>query len=309
MSENVDFNERWPDPDTASEWSSEILSELKWAIGTFDEPMHWRSSDGLIMIEAEPIQFSADQPEEPVPYGKLREMPVFRLAETMNLWGIRRTTVRPDEATVMQERFLLHAGRIIGVSAVGSIAVFEQTTQGEFARNALEYDMAQALTDPQPATVRDYANLYDAVHDLRPVADKKRDDYYEYLKNMTKEDMRNYRAMKRDWIIQPELDKKAVPKWWGITNVNQVWLVKASSPEEAVLDLEDYFDMRLEPLFMVFTDPYDDDIQEELVAKYPDNNIRQLIPFSIVEWPKDPNNMSDEQQAAFDKLRTFNDRS
>lgn len=297
----MDFSERWPNPETARAWSREIISELKWTIGTFDEPMTWRSSDGLTVIEAEPTQFSDDHEQEPIPYGKLRDMPVFRLAEIMNVWGLTRTTINPNEATILRETFLLHAGRAIGASVVGSVAVFEQSTQGEFARNAFDDDMRRAMEDPKHASIRDYANLFNALHDLRPVADKKRDDYFEYLENMTKEDMRNYRAMKRDWIIQPELEKKAVPKWWGITNVNQVWLVKASTPEEAVLDLEDHFDMRLEPLFMVFTDPYDDEVQEQLTSKYPDDNIRQLIPFSIVEWPSDPDNMTDEQQVAFDK--------
>lgn len=305
MSEYVDFNERWPTPETASAWSGEILSELKWTIVAFDEPMSWQGSDGLTVIEASPTRFS-DEHEGPVPYGRLRDMPVFHLAYTMNVWGLMRTTIGPDEATVLQETFLLNAGRAIGASVVGSIAVFEQSTQGEFARNALGDDMSRAMEDPKYATFRDYANLFNAIHDLRPAAGKKRDEYYEYLTNMTKEDMRNFRAMKRDWLIEPELDKKAAPKWWGITNINQVWLVKASSAEEAVLDLEDHFDMRLEPLMMVFTDPYDDEVQEELASKYNDDAIRQLIPFSIVEWPKDPDDMTDEQQAAFDKLRSFN---
>jgi hypothetical protein len=308
MSEHADFSERWPSPENASEWSRELLSELKWTIGTFDEPIKWQSQDGLTVIEAEPTRYSEDN-EEPVPYGKLRDMPIFRLAETMNVWGINRTTLNPDEATILQETFLLHSQRIICASAVGSLAVFEDSTQGEFARNAINGDLRRAQEDPKAASIRDYANLFNALHDLRPVAEQKMEDYFNYLRNMTKEDMRNARAMKHNWIIEPEIDKKAAPKWWGITNISQLWLIKASSAEEAVLNLEDHFDMRLEPLLMVFADPYDDQVQEDLASKYPDDAIRQLIPFSIVEWPKDPDNMTEEQQAAFDKLRAFNKKS
>lgn len=119
---------------------------------------------------------------------------------------------------------------------------------------------------------------------------------------MTPEDMRNHRAMERDWMVAPEQDKTASPKFWGITVGSSVWLVKAASAEEAVLDLEDHFELGLETLFMVFIDSYDDKIQAELSEKYVDGGIRRLIPWSIVEWPDDPNAMTSEQKAAFDRL-------
>jgi hypothetical protein len=301
MSEHIVFKDCVPDESTAAALSSKILMDLKLAIGIFDEPMFWHSADGLSMLQAEPMYHTEKDKE--VRYGKLKEMPMWQFAQSMNVWILQRATALPEDGSIRIERFLLHAAHTIGAAAVGSLAVIEEGAQGEFANNSLNDDLNRAMDEPSDATIKDYANLMNATFDLKPIIEQKHDEHTQYILNMTKEDKRNYRAMKRDWIIKPELDKKAAPKYWGITYGSSVWLVRASSADEAVLDLEDQFDTGMEPLFMCFADPYDDNTQAELSTKFPDGNIKRLIPYSIVEWPNEPDNMTEEQQAAFNILR------
>jgi hypothetical protein len=290
------------DPEMHADYAQETVALLQRALCAFDEPLNWPSSDRRSFYFAEPSQFKEGS-DEPVPYGRLRDMTLAGLSRTMQTWRLRKVTIRPEQNEVLQENFIIHPGRALVTSAIGSMAVFEEDVQGNFARNALQDELRNIAANTKPASVRDYANLDNALFDLEPRVEQAWKDYEEYLDNMTPADMRNHRAMKRDWIIAPEQDKTAAAKYWGITVGGQVWLVKAGSAEEAVLDLEDHFEMGLEPLFMSFTDPYNDEVQAELSDKYADGGIHRLIPYSLVEWPKDTNNMTNEQRAAFDKLR------
>lgn len=303
MSERIEFSEVvYSNPEVHAACAGEIIGKLQSGICAFDEPLHWGSSDGMSIYFAEPLEFRKGS-EDPVPYGRLRDMTLMGLAQTMQVWRMRRLTFRPDEAAVMQENFIIHPGRAVVTTALGSMAVLEEGVHGDFARNSLNDDLRDIQRNTRPASVRDYANLDNALADLAPLIDQKWKEHSEYLRNMTPEDMRNHRAMKRDLIIAPEEDKTATPKFWGITVGSTVWLVKATSAEKAVLDLEDHFKLGLEPLFLFFADPYNDEIQTMLSKKYADGGIRRLIPWSIVEWPDNPDTMTDEQIAAFDKFK------
>lgn len=240
MSETADMNERWLHPDAARAMSTEIVDDLKWSIKSFDEPMIWTGADNLTVIEAEPIHFSNEY-MEPVPYGKLRSLPDWIIEETMNWWMVQRNTIRPTDGTILREVFLIHPGRALGYFALSSSEVMVEGSQGEFARNALQDELLRARKEPHHATQRDYANIMNAVYDLSPLADQKDREFNDYLKKMTNEDKRNYRSMQRNSITTSEVDKTARPKWWGIEADGELWLVKASSNEEAILDLEDHF--------------------------------------------------------------------
>lgn|GEM_PF-5327500 len=298
------FEDRPPDLDTSVAWNRELIDELSHLISKMDEPLNWESSDGFGAMTAVPV--SVPELSLDVPYGKLRQLSDSVLRDIMPYWGYMRTTVSWDESSVHHERMFLTPEFAVVVSAVGSLAILEESTQGEFARNALFDDVKRASEEaPQsPATIRDYANLFNAIYDLRPIAELKMDEYLSYLSSMTPAEQRDYRSLSRDWHGEPDTgqDKLRAPKYWGISYFGQSWLVRASTPEAAVLDLEDHMERGLEPLEMFFIDALDDDIQSELSDKYPDGGVRRLIPYSMVEWPDDPNALTLEQQSAFDNL-------
>lgn len=303
MSEYKDFSEQmYNDPEVHELFARNAIHELQSAVCAFDEPLKWQSSDGMSILFAVPQEF-IEGSDEPVPYGKLRDMTMMDLAQSMQIWSMRRTTLQPNDGTILQENIVIHPGRIIVTTAVGTLDVLEEGSQGDFTRNSLADTLNDVATNARPASVRDYANIDNALYDLKPLVEQRWDSYHMYLANMTPEDMRNHRAMKRDWLVSPEEEKTDKPKFWGITVGDSVWLVKAASAEEAVLDLEDHFELGREPLFMFITDPYDDVIQAELDDKYPEGGIRRLIPWSIVEWPENSSELTDEQQVAFDKFK------
>ncbi len=303
MSETAGFEDRPPDLYVSVAWNRELIDELRQAISAIDEPMTWESSDGLSVMTAAPVSF----PEYPldVPYGRLRQLSDFALRDIMPNWGIMRTTASWDESNVHHERIILTPDFATVASTVGSLAILEESPQGEFARNALFDDARRASEENSdlPATIRDYANLFNAVHDLRPIADKKMEEHLDYLRSMTPAEKRDYRSLMRDWHADPdpEQDKLRAPKYWAIMYFNQLWLVRASTPEAAVLDLEDHLERGIEPLEIFFVDPCED-VQAELSEKYPDGGVKRLIPYSRVEWPDDMNHLTDEQQAAFDNI-------
>lgn len=305
MTEFDNFTTR-PSDEDAAQWSQELVAGLQNAIGAFDEPLRWQISDGLTVMEADPLIAPEDPLEPPVniPYGNLRHMPYIYFLQNMGEWAVARTALDLRTGTVMAEQFLISPNGALGASAVGSMIIFEEGSYGDFARNALNDDMKRAMQNPQPASIHDYANLFNALHDLRPLASRRLTDYLDYLRSASPEEKRNIRAMRREWAIEPESSKTSTPRWWGISYFNQVWLVKASSADEAVLDLEDHLERGVEPLEMFFADPYNEAIQAELTTKYTDGRtVRRLIPFSLVEWPDDPESMSGEQQAAMEALR------
>lgn len=125
MSEYVDFSKaHYTDPEMHSICARDIIDTLQSGICAFDEPLHWESSDGMSMFFAEPSKFREGS-EQPVPYGRLRNMTIMGLAQTMQNWRMRRVTFCPDKAAIMQENFIIHPGRVVVVAAIGSMAVLE----------------------------------------------------------------------------------------------------------------------------------------------------------------------------------------
>lgn len=101
-----------------------------------------------------------------------------------------------------------------------------------------------------------------------------------------------------------EADRSRDVKWYGVTDISLVYAVAARTPEEALDQLNNYvqaehgYSLNL-PMIMEHTP----EAHEELRARYGERLAVLLIPFSNVEYPTDPDNLTEEQQAAFDRLR------
>lgn len=303
MTEFRDFNEQYPSPEMEMKAVADILSGLKDALIAFDQPLSWTSADGYSIYTAEPRDYLDGSD---VPYGRLKHLvSQYVKMETMNEWRVTVTTFRSNYEDVFHQMLYIRPGHTEVATASSSRTVFADDDQGKYARMALDSE----LRDPKnrkPASIRDYANLDNALVDLQPDVWEQWDKYNMYISGMTKEDMRNHRAMMREWIIErpdAEKDKVSAPKWRGITSGRALYAVRAATDEEAVLDLEDHLETGLDPLPMFFVEVYGDETQTELQTRHGTGGVHRLIPFSNVDWPEDPENLTPEQEAAFDRLR------
>lgn len=109
----------------------------------------------------------------------------------------------------------------------------------------------------------------------------------------------------RLWLTEPPAERELTePEWWGITLGSTLYGVKALTADEAVDKAQSAFADRFGSGFPIFfAELHSEDIQPEFNVRYPDRDIVRLIPFSAVEYPEDPNQMTPEQTEAFEKLR------
>lgn len=168
MSNRIDCNQKYYNPDSEAVFATRIKDELRGAVVRVDEPLSWLSTDGQSRYSASPID-PAEGDEQQIPYGELRHIGLAALTEMTPAWELRITTVDPDLPAIRRENFFI-TDRVMTVSAMGSIATaLQQGTQGSGTRNAL----SDTLADPAnvtPASVRDHATLDNALFDLASAA-------------------------------------------------------------------------------------------------------------------------------------------
>lgn len=106
------------------------------------------------------------------------------------------------------------------------------------------------------------------------------------------------------YLFGPELDRSPQVKWYGVTEISLLYAVAARTPEEALSQLNEYHnEVTGYDLMMPMITEYPDDTRQQLREKYGERMVVMLIPFSTVEYPTDLNNLTEEQQAAFDRLK------
>jgi hypothetical protein len=106
------------------------------------------------------------------------------------------------------------------------------------------------------------------------------------------------------YLFGPEHDRSPSVKWYGVTDISLVYAVAARTPEEALTQLNEYHhEITGYDLMMPIITEYPDEIRQQLREKYGERLAVMLIPFSTVEYPSDPDNLTEEQQAAFDRLK------
>jgi hypothetical protein len=113
----------------------------------------------------------------------------------------------------------------------------------------------------------------------------------------------NERQTRREWDLHSEEPgtERTEPIWWGVTLGSSVYAVKAFNEDDAVTKAQDLLGGEPFPIFIVH--PHDEGAQPLLEALYEGRDAVHVIPFSPIEYPEDANNMSAEQQQAFDRLK------
>lgn len=263
-------------------------------------PMVWDSEDEQHRYLALPFEIPG---EESVDLLTLGDLPMWRYAEVLNIWALSRIT-RPDiNGEIALDQFLVVAGHpLLHTSHLIPAEAFDKYEEGKIAEIVQESSNLQEKLGLDTAQAHDYEVLSMAVTDLKVVADATRRAMYERILNMTEEELRWERMQKYQWLIRPEMDRNGGPRWWGISEGSLLWAVHSATPDEAVIMIEDARDgAPMLPFF--FVDEYPEDIQSQLHEKLADKEVVRLIPFSIEPWPEDPENMTEEQKAAFERLK------
>jgi hypothetical protein len=101
-------------------------------------------------------------------------------------------------------------------------------------------------------------------------------------------------------IIQIE---RTDSKWWGVNVKDLMFAVNARKANEAITKTQGRIGSTLSQIYLV--EPYKEEFQRQFDERYPDKDIVQIIAFSLVEYPEDILNLTDEQRFAFDKLKGY----
>lgn len=85
--------------------------------------------------------------------------------------------------------------------------------------------------------------------------------------------------------------------WWGVTRGSLLYAALGKSPAQAMLSVSDVIGITVDELELVpyFVEEYPEDAQQELIRKFGERKAVRLLPFSLVEWPQDMNNLTSEQ--------------
>jgi hypothetical protein len=269
----------------------EITDILRDALRFMKRPIEWESKNNSATYRAEPIPVDVN---EDIPYDQIDTMPLWQFHELTEAWCITSHQLNFERDTIIVSRYFVCPIGTLATSTEESVALIDPRVDSTFLKNSVKDELQRQLQSRQMADMRDYANIHNGLHDLHPVL---------------KEELRTIRSLKRGWIIEPEMSKVSAPKWWGVTIYNAGFLVKASSAEEAVLDVEDHLEYTDEPSMFPMVHAHEDELQPQLEAKFGERKLMRMIPFSMEEWPDDPNNMTQEQKMAFDRLRPTDDTS
>lgn len=275
--------------------SFEIVDGFKTSLTKMREPMIWESSDGEYVYYAESLEGDIDYPE-------LDTITVGDFLHRYNMWELMRMT-RPDLNGEMHvSLYSVFAGLFAKVTEhTMSADLFpDKIGTDEFRDAFLDEQEIQAQLGLTEAQLQDYANIDNALFDLKPIAKARFNDYIQARLNMTEDEKRWERMQKFQWLIPEGLDKTTGPRWWAFSEGSQLFAVYAASPDEGAIIREDELGFPMFPF--VFADELPDEIQHRFNEEFEDRKVVRLIPFSNTEWPKDPENMTDEQRQAFDDL-------
>lgn len=263
-------------------------------------PMVWDGEDEQHRYLAVPFEVPG---KEPVDLATLGDLPLWRFTEVLNMWELARIGQPDINGEVPLDQFLVAAGLpLLHTSHLIPAEAIAESEGGKVAEILHESASLQGKLGLDAAESKDYEVLASAITYLKVIADAARRANYERRLNMTEEERRWERMQKYQWLITPEMDRNGSPRWWGISEGSLLWAVHSATPDEAIIMIEDSRDgMPMLPFF--FVDEYPEGIQTQLVEKLGDKKVVRLIPFSIEEWPEDPENMTKEQKAAFDRLK------
>lgn len=259
--------------------------------------LHWFSSDGEYL-------YSAESPLDPeINAEDFGDLPWFRTNELMNGWFVRRIQMARVgiRATLDAKMYVVEPSQIEAVEWEIPTSLFDPNVDDPLAEIELNAHYKEALQSPIELSERDIADLDNAIYDLNQ-------DTQEFVRelrvrraNMTADEKFRERELRRKWETEPPRNETGQKVWWSISLMSVLLTVYADTAEEAIQAVEDEYNHGME-LMMFFVSIESDETQEKL-EPHKDEKIVRLIPFSNVVWPEDPDNMTDEQRGAFDRLK------
>lgn len=261
----------------------------------FIGPLSWESSDNEYLYQATPY--------DEIDYSHLKDMPMRQILESFNIWRVDRYARADINNEVEIRSYTILADSPLSVTEY--TLTFDQINNPEEKKLMADFNAsreAQIDLGIDKPEVQDYADLDNALLDLEPLAKKAQEDYILARRSMTADEVRWEKMEKYTWLRTPETNKTSDPKWWCISEGGVLYAIRAFSPDEAALTLEEFHGNDLFPVFFVEICP--DDEQEGFESRFKGHQVVRLIPFSNVEWPNDPSTLTDEQKAAFDRLKS-----
>lgn len=313
----TEFSEVFPGTQEHVQSAFEITNRLKNAALSLQGDPSWVSLDGASSYMARPLRFrDGDELSDGVeiPYAHLGNISEFVRDSILNAWSIN-AIIRPSvdaSSEIGVQRYLFDENAVLMSQHIVSPVMFENSVQGEFLRNM--FDEEQRHIPMQAASVRDLANLQNALVDLEAIVQADKIERENRIEAMSKQELREIRTQERQaHRFREEREVESLehdgPAWWKIEygygyGGMRVYSILADSAEDAVLDLEDYFNMKtliIEEFGSAYNvKPYDDASQAELSRRYDGKNFVRVFPFSLVEMGHNLDNATDEQRAAHD---------
>ena len=303
MSNPEDFSEVFLSDEQEFRSSVEIVDGLKEAAITLSVPPEWPSADGCSFFIAKPLTFFDSDPLNPtvdISYDQLNKAGWYNTENILNTWEVNSIThADGDEDAVVRQYFVNMGGMIVREARV-SVAMFGEGSQAEFFKNVFEVDHSQET--PKMASIRDYANLDNALFDLKNVVT----EHSARIEKLTPQELRKLRTHRRLMMVGARSGEEMTdePQWWKIKySGTRLYSIFARSAEDAILDLEDFFDTKtgiIEDLQIDYeVKLYGDPEQSALSQAYEGRAFVRLMPFSLVEFTSNLNDATPEQREAF----------
>jgi len=157
----------------------------------------------------------------------------------------------------------------------------------------LQYQLG--LTAPED---QDYAELENAVNDLKKqLADTNHDrTFFDIIHNDEAKWRRRF-DIDPFGTVQLELPAEFPKGAWFAVSIGGIALgVKATDVFDVQDKIDAFYDDKIPASFVSI---YEDDIQETLNQRYVDKDVVEFIAYSLVEFPADDDELTEDQKAAF----------
>jgi hypothetical protein len=143
-----------------------LVADLKSAVLQTQAPLEWNSVDGHSAYSATPLGCDVN-------YEAVGQMPPMDFAGTMNAWLIKAETVLPDSSEVLVQRYALTLQEMLAATTVTSIAIYDDEVDNTYLQNAITAEIWSQFNAANPAATQDVANVMNALHDLKPIVERK----------------------------------------------------------------------------------------------------------------------------------------
>jgi len=264
------------------EFSSEhdAIWTLKDAVATFQRrEITWKSIDDEYVYTA---NSPLDPDVDPVTFG---DMMYFDAVEVLNGWFIRRINIgRIGVRSALQStRYTVAAHTpLSSVDWETPASLFDSRVTDPLAHIEDKRNFLASYNEPKEPVVQDFANLDNAIYDLKEIIRSTKEARQLERLMMTPEDLFRERELKREWAVEPERNETGEPLWWHISTLSALFVIYANTAEEAIQAVEDeFYEGKTPPFYQLGM--FKEDQQPEY-EKYSGRKVVRLIPFTTDEF-------------------------